>query len=537
MTETQPLPAAFRLRPDPGLAVLQGGRVLLGGAPYRLVRLAERAVPIVAAWLAGEPVGPDPAAGLLARRLVRSGMAHPVPPVDGPPPSVTVVVPVRDRAGQLARCLEGLAGGPRVIVVDDASEDPGAVRRVVRDAGAVLVRRPVNGGPAAARNSGLARAATELVAFVDSDCVPRPGWLDALLPHFADPVVAAVAPRIVAHGTGRGPLAAYEKSRSALDMGTRESVVRPGAAVPYVPSAALVVRRDPVGPGFDETMRVGEDVDLVWRLAGAGHHVRYEPAAEVAHEHRTRPRAWFAQRVHYGSSAAPLALRHPGRLPALSMAGWSAAAWGLALARRPVLAAGLTAGTTAVLARKLAAWSDEPWTTAARLSGGGTLMAGEQVGRTLTRAWWPLAVPLAVAVPRLRLPLAAAAVAPPLREYLRVRPGTPVVSWTVIRLADDIAYSLGVWRGCLGEGTAAPLLPKLWWSSGDGVTPSARGCPRPRFGGSGSRSRSGDGSRDREQGRGGERSRTGRGPGTGEESGGGDQGPGKRRGRGPPGVP
>lgn len=472
MIDVPPLPTGFRLRPDPGLGIRHDGRVLLGGSPYRLMRLTDRALPVVGAWLDGKPVGAGRSAGMLARRLVQAGMMHPVPPSDARPLSVTVVVPVRDRAEQLARCLSGCRG-TEVIVVDDGSADPAAVAEVVRVTGAKLVRRAANGGPAAARNTGLACATTEVVAFVDSDCLPRPGWIDALLPHFADPAVAAVAPRIVADGPGHGLLGRYEAERSALDMGPAESLVRPGARVPYVPSAALVLRRSAAGAGFDETLRVGEDVDLVWRLAAEGHHVRYDPSVSVPHQHRTRPRHWVAQRVQYGTSAAPLAVRHPGLLPAASMAGWSAAAWGMALARRPLAGAVLTAGTTALLARKLSAWCDRPWTTAARLSGGGTLRAGEQLGRTLTRTWWPLALPLAAAVPRSRLPLAAAAVLPPLLEYRRSRPGTPVVPWTAIRLADDVAYSLGVWRGCLREHTTAPLRPQLWWSSADGITPDA----------------------------------------------------------------
>ena len=83
-----------------------------------------------------------------------------------------MVIPVRDRHAELARCLAGLAGTSRVIVVDDGSADPAAIQSAAAAAGASVVRRPVNGGPAAARNTGLAAAQTPLVAFLDSDCVP-----------------------------------------------------------------------------------------------------------------------------------------------------------------------------------------------------------------------------------------------------------------------------------------------------------------------------------------------------------------------------
>ncbi|MGW6898955.1 mycofactocin biosynthesis glycosyltransferase MftF [Streptomyces sp. NPDC054919] len=472
------LPAGFRLRPDPGLSLLRGGRVLLGGSPYRLIRLADKAVPKVAGWLSGEPVQEGGSWALLARRLLNAGMAHPVPSAGPLPLSVAVVIPVRDRIGPLARCLAGLADGPHVIVVDDGSARPEAVEEVARSAGARYVRRASNGGPAAARNTGLGVAGTDLVAFVDSDCVPQSGWLDALLPHFADAAVSAVAPRIVAYDSGgrsrRGLLDAYEREHSALDMGDQAASVRPGSAVSYVPSAALVVRRDAVGSGFDESMRVGEDVDLIWRLAAAGHHIRYEPAATVAHQHRTGARQWLAQRVQYGTSSAPLAARHPGQLPVLSMAGWSAVVWGLVLTRHAGLASVVTVGMTAALARKLAAWSDEPWRLAARLAGGGTVRAGGQVGRSLTRAWWPVALSAAVVVPRLRLPFTAVALLAPLQEYRRSRPSMRLLPWTAVRLADDLAYSVGVWQGCLAQRVAEPLLPKLWWASADGITPPQR---------------------------------------------------------------
>ncbi len=202
-----------------------------------------------------------------------------------------------------------------MIVVDDASSDPGAIKRIAASHSADVIHRPVNGGPGAARNTGLAAAQTEFVAFLDSDCVPVPGWLAGLLPHFADPAVGAVAPRIVPHQAGRSWLARYEGASSTLDMGARPSVVRPGARVSYVPGAALVVRRAAAGDGFRERMHVGEDVDFVLGVrtaCGFYWRVRYEPDAVMGHDHRVTFRAWFARRADYGTSAAALEELHPG---------------------------------------------------------------------------------------------------------------------------------------------------------------------------------------------------------------------------------
>ncbi|MQA96452.1 MAG: hypothetical protein GEV11_18045 [Streptosporangiales bacterium] len=212
-------------------------------------------------------------------------------------------------------------------------------------------------------------------------------------------------------------------------------------------------------------MRVGEDVDLVWRLAAAGWTIRYEPEAHVAHEHRVRLREWFNRRMDYGTSAAPLARRHPGTLPAVSMSGWSAAAWGLAAIGRPVLGVALTAAVTARLARRLEPLTGSPAPLAAKLAGAGTLRAGRLLGVTLARGWWPVALPAALKYRRLRPAVAAGILIPPLLDWYERRPGLDPVRYTAAGLLDDAAYAIGVWRGCLRERTAAPLLPRLWWRS------------------------------------------------------------------------
>jgi len=470
--------------------------VLAGGSPVRVLRLTPHGARMVSGWWSGRPVPDDPRARALARRLLDSGIAHPVPnpgPAGGSwdPGDVTVVVPVRDRQAELARCLAGLASLPRVIVVDDGSADPEAIARVAAGTGARVLRRPVNGGPGAARNTGLAAAQTPLVAFLDSDCVPAPGWLNRLLPHFADPAVGAVAPRIVPAEEGRTWLARYEGASSTLDMGARASIVRPGARVPYVPGAALVVRKDAAGAGFAEDMRVGEDVDFAWRLAASGWRVRYEPDAVVPHQHRVRLSAWFSRRRDYGTSAAALELRHPGAVRPLYVSAWTALAWLAAASGRPAAGAAVTGAGIALLAGRLAGLTGEPWPRpaartawllAARLAGGGTLSAGRPLGSAISRTWWPAAVPAAIAVRRLRLPLAALVLAPPLLDWLDRRPPLDPARYVAARLLDDLGYSLGVWQGCARARTVRPLLPVL----------TGRHLDRPRLKSAGTMTSSGD---------------------------------------------
>ena len=177
--------------------VVDGGAVLIGGAPARVARLTAAARQRVADR---EVIVTDMASAALADYLLENGLADPI--VERLPPAdlsqLSVVIPAMDRPGLLARLLPSLPEGlAEVIVVDDGSEDPSAVAEVVAAAGARLLVHETNLGPAAARNTGAAGVSTEYVAFVDTDVVLDPQCLPLLLRHFADPRLALAAPRIV----------------------------------------------------------------------------------------------------------------------------------------------------------------------------------------------------------------------------------------------------------------------------------------------------------------------------------------------------
>jgi mycofactocin system glycosyltransferase len=439
--------SAPRLVPDPATRSWADGRVLVGGAPLRVLRLSEAGARLVRGWWRGEPV--SQAHRALARRLVHAGIAHPAyADARLGPADVTVVVPVRDHA---LPDLAAVGAVTAVVVVDDGSATavPGAA-----------VRHDVARGPAAARNAGWRLVGTELVAFLDADVLPAPGWLDPLLPHFADPEVVAVAPRVRGM-PGPSPLARYERHRCALDLGPVPAPVRPGGRVGYVPSAALVVRAAALSAhgGFDERLRFGEDVDLVWRLVAAGAQVRYEPASVVRHAPRDRLTGLLRQRFGYGTSAAPLGQRHGRAVAPVRVSVWSALAWAAVAAGRPVVGFGVAAATAALLPRRLGRVG-VPARESVRLAGLGHLGAGRLLADAATRAWWPVAVPVLAGTRRGRR-LLALALGRHLVDWYRQRPAVDPLRWVLLRIADDLAYGAGVWWGALRRRTLVPLLPDL----------------------------------------------------------------------------
>ncbi len=307
------------LDPTPGLRRLDGGRILFGGSPRRLLKLSARGASLVSDWLAGRAEPVSPAQRQLMWRLVDSGMVSPPRPQPGSIVPIDVIIPVYDDPVGLADTLGGLVDdveGLSVTVVDDGSPTP--VELPVWAAGPVaLIRSTTNGGPATARMVGTTATHNEVVVFVDAGVRISPETVRALATWCAqtDAIVAA-GPRILSPPSA-GSLGRYEASHSALDVGrdiTSPQIVGPGRRVGYLPTAALAVRRralEVVG-GLDPRFRYGEDVDLIWRLDRIGS-VVLDPALSVTHAARATIIEFMVQRFHYGASAGWLAAKH-GRM-------------------------------------------------------------------------------------------------------------------------------------------------------------------------------------------------------------------------------
>ena len=463
------LPDGFAVQVDRRVKVLSEGAALLGGSPTRLLRLA----PAAQTMLHGGRVEVrDAQSAQLARTLLDATVAHPRP-LSGPSHrDVTVVIPVRDNPVGLSRLMRSLRG-MRVVIVDDGSEVPMSstdFEGLYCDV--QVVRHPHNKGPAAARNTGLAVCQTDFVAFLDSDVVPRRGWLEALLGHFSDPTVALVAPRIVNLREPKGLVSRYEAVRSSLDLGQREAPVVPFGSVSYVPSAAIICRRSVLNElgGFDETLIAGEDVDLCWRLIEAGARLRYEPIALVAHDHRTELREWFARKAFYGSSAAPLAVRHPGKTAPLVISGWTLLVWILLSMGSGVgyLASTIVALITSRrIANSLRTVDPEPRDVAA-VTAQGLWAAALQLASAICRHYWPIALIAAVLFRRCRQVVLVAAVVDGVGDWAsRDRNPTEdnqrvgLLAYLLLTRLDDIAYGLGLWTGVVRERHLGALKPQI----------------------------------------------------------------------------
>ena len=114
------------------------------------------------------------------------------------------------------------------------------------------------------------RCATPYVAFVDSDVVVDP---DASADCFGTCTIrrsrSSLRGSAASTVTTPGSAATKRHVHRSTSVATRPSFV-PHSAIAWVPSAVVVARVDALGEGFDASMTVGEDVDLVWRLDAEG---------------------------------------------------------------------------------------------------------------------------------------------------------------------------------------------------------------------------------------------------------------------------
>jgi glycosyl transferase family 2 len=233
---------------------------------------------------------------------------------DGGTERIAVVLATVHRPADLVRaltCVLQSAYRDYEVVIVDQGGDPETIAGVARFTQDPRVRytRMARLGLSAALNHAARLTDANLIAITGDDCTMRPDWLDALVPEFADPRVAALfgsvasAPCDAARGFVPGCRIDAPFTARALEELHRMSGT----------TACMAIRRrawNELG-GFDEALGVGaplrsaEDLDFALRALHAGMLVVQTPAVEVTHH---SPVAWqergsVVRRNWYGSGA------------------------------------------------------------------------------------------------------------------------------------------------------------------------------------------------------------------------------------------
>ena len=227
-----------------------------------------------------------------------------------PTPRVSVVVCSFNGSRTIRQCLDGLEKltypNFEVIVVDDGSTD--GTGEIARKYDVRLIRTE-NRGLSAARNTGLAAAKGEIVAYLDDDACPDPNWLGYLVDTFRKMNCAAVGgPNIPFPDDG--PIAAC----IGHTPGRPTHVLLSDWEAEHIPGCNMAFRKEMLQAigGFDTQFRVaGDDVDVCWRLRNSGGKLGFSAAAMVWHHCRKSIRAFWKQQVGYGKAEAMLERKWP----------------------------------------------------------------------------------------------------------------------------------------------------------------------------------------------------------------------------------
>lgn len=243
-------------------------------------------------------------------------------------PLVSVVIATYRRPALLACCVDSVLAGDypqvEVVVVDNCPSDP-ATRAAIgsrygTDPRVRYVAEPT-AGTSQARNTGVAVASGEIVAFTDDDVTVDRQWLRALVATLAaNPRAGCVTgmsepaaletPAQVSFERFGGFVGGYEGRTFSLTMDPRPTRLFPfvlgiaGATnnMAMRATTARAMRFDTrLGPGTPTLG--GEDLDLIARILLSGRDVVYEPSALAHHEHRSDGTALRRQAFGYGAGA------------------------------------------------------------------------------------------------------------------------------------------------------------------------------------------------------------------------------------------
>ncbi|MGH2991960.1 MAG: glycosyltransferase [Solirubrobacterales bacterium] len=225
-------------------------------------------------------------------------------------PSVSVIVPVYNAEATIDECVRSLLElrYPRdkleLLVVDNDSRDGTA--GVLREYGdRIVLLHERRRGAAAARNTGLARARGEVVAFTDADCAVDPDWLRHIVVPLQDSGVGIAGGTILA-----GP-SANDVERFGEEIHDHRRAIE-DLRPPYAITMSWASRREVLRElgGFDEHFRRCQDVDLSFRAVQADYALAFVAEAVVYHRNENSLTGLFREGFVHGFHGVRARKRH-----------------------------------------------------------------------------------------------------------------------------------------------------------------------------------------------------------------------------------
>ncbi len=245
-------------------------------------------------------------------------------------PPVTALIAAYNEDKVIVRTIQSILASEypvrEVVVVDDGSTDATArtVQDAFRDDDRVVVISQQNTGKAGALNAGIEAAGGEILFCVDADTQLDPKAVGALVRHFEDAEVGAVAGNVRV-GNRHNLLTTWQ----AIEYTTSQNLDRRAYAllnaITVVPGAIGAWRKQAiVSVGGYQRDTLAEDMDLTWRLRRAGWTLENEAEAIAYTEAPDTLRSFFKQRFRWAFGTLQCLCKHRSALFRYGWFGWLA---------------------------------------------------------------------------------------------------------------------------------------------------------------------------------------------------------------------
>ncbi len=219
---------------------------------------------------------------------------------------ISVIIPTYNRHRELRNCLNSVKiqsypkGKFEVLIIDDESDNK--TLEIIRSYESFLDLKyfsQEHKGPAAARNLGVRNAESDLVAFIDDDCVMDKDWVKFMVEgHKNSPSVTAIGGETDVPSEKGSVLVGQFLSNGSIETyynGKIETV--------FFPTCNVSIKKDVLLKNpFNEKFPLpgGEDLEFFWRIFKNGHKLLWDRKIKVVHYRDSRLISFLRQAYYYG---------------------------------------------------------------------------------------------------------------------------------------------------------------------------------------------------------------------------------------------
>ena len=225
---------------------------------------------------------------------------------------VSIIIRTKNEATHIKDLLDSMVknriinSDTEVIIVDGCSSDKTVSIASKYPVKIVTESTGTRGGAA---NVGWKNASSDIVVYTDADCITVKNWTENILKHFEDEKVGVVGGSDL---TAPSTKSYFEKASGLLDelriapSHKQNTVFRlRGCNIAYRKSALME------SGGFDNSLHVGEETELIYRLYKRGYHLIFDPSIIIYHKRRSSITEFFKQFFGYGYFKFKLVMKHP----------------------------------------------------------------------------------------------------------------------------------------------------------------------------------------------------------------------------------